>query len=492
MKRKYLVLLVLGVAVGGAITWQALKPPEPKKIITGKAEVVAELKSLVKATGEIRAKEFVDIQAEVPGVIVELNVREGDPVEVGAVLLRLDDTQLRADEMAAKAQVGAAAAEAKNTEVGVATAEANLAAERTVLASIKLELEQARITRDRAKASFDRKEELFQQNLVGSEEYEVAMAESRLAQQKFGWSEARIAQGEANVHAAETRVEAAKSVRDGAAQRVAAANASLARATDTLGKTVLRAPIRGLITKLNVEKGERAVPGIQSNPIATLMTIANMSIIEAEIRVPEADILTIALGAKAVVEVDALRDVKIQGEVTEIGQSPIQAGSDSGGGGSNQDSRDFKVVVRLLEPPPSLRQGLIATAEITTATRKEVLVIPLQAQTAREVEVDAEKHYVPPPEPVDDSLASPVAASRRKHTEELEGVFVMAGGRARFRPVKFGIIGGMDVEILEGLTAGDEVVIGPVQALRTLEEWDRIAIDEKKQHEDGVRLRKKR
>jgi HlyD family secretion protein len=255
-----------------------------------------------------------------------------------------------------------------------------------------------------------------------------------------------------------------------------------------LGKTVLKAPIAGLITKLNVEKGERAVPGFQSNPVATLMTIADMSVIEAEISVAEADIVMVELGAKAVVEVDAMRDVEIHGTVTEVGQSPIQAST----GGASQEGKDFKVVVRLAEPPAALRPGFTATADITTAIRDDVLVIPLQAQTAREVELDAEKRYVPPPEPIDDSLATPVSASNRRNLEELEGVFVMRDGRAHFVPVKLGIIGDMDVEVLDGLTDGDTVVIGPIKALRTLKEWDRIVIDEERQREDVVRLRKNR
>ncbi|MCA8950066.1 MAG: efflux RND transporter periplasmic adaptor subunit [Planctomycetes bacterium] len=488
MRKKTVVFLAVAVVIGGAITWQALKPPEPTKVLTAQAEVLDELRSIVSATGEIRAKEFVDIQAEVSGIIVEVDVVEGQNVAKGDILLRLEDLPFRADVNAATAQLKATEADAKNAEVGVATAEANLAAEKTALAGLKVELEQARTTRDRSDSSLTRKKELFQQHLIGSEEFEIAAADARIAQQTFELRQARIEQGEANIHAAETRVSAAASVLDGQLQRIEAARASLDRAKDMLDKTVLRAPIAGLITKLNVEKGERAVPGIQSNPIATLMTIADMSVIEAEISVAEADIVMVQLGAPAVVEVDAMRDVEIRGEVTEVGQSPIQDAATSGAG---QEGKDFKVVVRLDAPPKALRPGFTATADITTATRQNVLVIPLQAQTAREVELDAEKRYVPPPEPIDDSLVTPVAAADRRKLEEVEGVFVMLDGRARFRPVKLGIIGDMDVEVLDGLAAGDTVVIGPIKALRTLREWDRVAIDEKRQRESVIRLGKK-
>lgn len=493
MKRKTLVVwIVVIAAAGGGITWMALQPPKPTMVVTARAAKVPELRSVVQATGEIRAKEFVDIQAEVAGVIVDLPVREGDQVDKDSVLLKLDDLQLRADADAMRAQLGAAEADAKNAEVGVATAVANLAGAETAIANFKVELEQARITNDRAQASFQRKQELFEQKLIGSEEYEVASADARIAEQKLGWARARVEQGKADRDAVATRVDAAKAMRDGACKRIDAAQANVARATDLLGKTVLRSPIRGLITKLNVEKGERAVPGIQSNPIATLMTIADMSVIEAELQVDETDIVNVALGQPAEVECDALRDVKLQAAVTEIGQSPIQQTSSSGAGNSqNQEGKDFKVVVRLQAPPASLRPGFTATADITSATRQDCLVIPLQALTAREVEVDADGNYVPPPEPQPGQKA-PAEPAAREHTEELEGVFLLQDGRARFRPVKTGITGDMDIEVLAGLQPGDVVVSGPYQALRTLKEWDRIAVDEKKQADDALRLRKKR
>lgn len=492
MKRRTLVLGLAVLVVGGGVAWSSLQGPAATKVKTSLVERVPELRAIVQATGEIRAKEFVDIQAEVPGVIVELAVREGDTVEKGAVLLRLDDLQLKAEEDSARAQVGSAEADAKNAEVSVATAEANLAGEHTALANLRTELVQAEITAERAQASQRRKKELFDGGLLGSEEFEIATADARLAEQRRGWNEARVLQGEANLRAVSTRIDAAKAQLDGAKRRVEAAKAALARAVDQTGKTVLRAPLSGLITKLNVEKGERAVPGIQSNPVATLMTIADMSVIEAEIQVAEADIVNVALGAVASVEVDALRDVQIRGAVTEIGHSPIQASSAQNGNGQNQEGKDFKVVVRLLDPPASLRPGFTAQAEIVTAVRADCLVVPLQALTAREVEIDAEGRYLPPPEQEPMAQAVHASPSQRATTKELEGVFLLRDGRARFCPVKTGITGDMDIELLAGLDVGAEVVSGPYQVLRTLKEWDRIAIDAEKQKDDAIRLRKKK
>lgn len=482
MKRKTLVVLtLLTVVIGGAVAWQAMKPVPATKVVTAKVEKVASLRAIVSATGEIRANQFVDIQAEVAGVITELNVREGDKVEVGTVLLRLDDLQLRAEADAAVAQLGAAEADAKNAESSIATAEANLAGERTALANVRVEVEQARISCERAEASFRRKKDLFDADLIGSEEFEVASAEARLSKQRLAWNEARVAQAEANLAAMATRVEASKSLRDAACRRVDAQRAAVTRANDVVGKTVLRSPLSGLITKLNVEKGERAVPGIQSNPIATLMTIADMSVIEAEIKVAEADIVEVKIGASAEVECDATRETKFKGVVTEIGQSPIQTSSatSSSSSSQSQEGKEFKVVVRLAEPSKDLRPGFTATAEIVTATRADALVVPFGAMVRPEVVTDDAGNYVAPPEPVGSVPQKALTAAERARRKELSGVFLLRDGRAHFHPAKFGVIGtDNNVEVLEGLEEGAELISGPSQTLRTLKEWDRVEIDD--------------
>lgn len=485
MKRSTIVVLALLAAGAGAIAWQSMQPAPPTTVVVTKVVRVPKLRSLVKATGEIKAKEFVDIQTEVAGVIVELLVEEGDNVEEGDVLLRLDDLQLRADVEAMQAQVGAADADSRNAEVGVATAEANLAAEKTALANAKVEAAQSQTSLDRQLASYRRKESLHQQGLIGAEEFEIAEAEARLAEQRLDFSNARIRQAEANIRAAETRVDAAKALHDASMRRLEAQRASLRRSEDLAGKTVLRAPISGLITACNVEKGERAVPGIQSNPVATLMTIADMSVIEAEIEVDEADIVSVALGQAATVEVDAVRNLSMRGVVTEIGQSPI-LGSDQ------QEGKEFKVVVRIEEPPAILRPGFTASAEIETAVREDCLVLPLQALVVRERERGADGELVVPPKPMEgggDDGAVHASDGLRVDKEEIEGVFLLVDGVARFRQVQTGITGDMDIELLGGVDEGEEIVIGPYQKLRRLEEWDRIEVDRKQKAVDVVERR---
>ncbi|MEZ6037483.1 MAG: HlyD family efflux transporter periplasmic adaptor subunit [Planctomycetota bacterium] len=475
MKRSTVVLLTLAaVAIGGGV-WKSMQPKAPTMVTVTKVERIQKLEAKVKATGKIRAQEFVDIQAEVAGVIVELLVEEGAQVKAGDVLLRLDDTQLQAEVASAKAQVAAALADVANADVGVSFAEANLATQKVALASVKVEREQADISRERAEASYRRKEELFQEKLIGSEEFEVAAADMRLAKQRFDLQQARLEQAEAQCKALETQIEAAKTTRQRIDSQVAVVRAGLARAEDMLAKTVIRSPLGGRITACNVEKGERAVPGIQSNPIATLMTIADMSVIEAEIEVSEADIVSVRLGQEAVVEVDAIRDLQIKGVVTEIGQSPIQSTD-------NQEGNEFKVVVRLDDPPATLRPGFIATADIVTDTRENCLVVPLGVVVAREVELDEQGAYRAPPKPT--AGAEVMAADQqgsRRDKKELEGVFVIADGFARFRPVKTGIAGGVDFELLDGLVEGEQVISGPHDKLRSLAEWDRVEIDLKRQ-----------
>jgi HlyD family secretion protein len=499
MRRSVNYLLIPALVVTAAVVYFKLKPPEPTVVQTSRSERVDKLSSVVSASGEIRAKVFVDIQAEVAAIITELLVREGDAVKQGDILLRLDDTQLMAEVNGAKALFAASESEVKSAEVAVATAEANLAFERTAAANIRIEQEQALITLERAKASFARKKDLFDKQLLNAEEYEVAEAESRLSRFRLDFAKARVDQGDANVRAAQSRVEAARTAKEGAQRRGENSRAIVARAEDLLSKTVMRAPISGSITKLNVEKGERAVPGIQSNPLATLMTIADMSVIEAEIRVNETDFINVALGNKADVKVDALRDQKLSGVVTEIGQSPIQSASGGGGSSSNggmsssQEAKDFKVVVRLEDPPSSLRPGLSATAAIITAVKEHVLVIPLQALTAREVEVDEQGNYVPPPreEKAMVGVLSAQEPRRKEKKKELDGVFLVEAGLARFHPLKTGIQGEMDVEVTEGLAENVEVILGPSKVLQTLKEWDAVRVENKQKNGGQFGLGKK-
>jgi HlyD family secretion protein len=231
----------------------------------------------------------------------------------------------------------------------------------------------------------------------------------------------------------------------------------------------------GVITSLIVQKGERAVPGIMSNPQATLMTIADLSVIQAELKVDETDVINLALGNPATIKIDALPETTFEGEVTEIGNAPIKTSTTS-----TQEAKDFKVKVTLKKPSNKLRPGMSCTGDIITNTKNNVLVIPIQALTIREVEVDKDGKYHEPElkKKKVEGVAQADTSKDKIKKKELEGVFVINKEKvARFRPVKTGITGESEIEIVDNLKQGDEVVSGSFQTLRTIKDGTAVKID---------------
>jgi HlyD family secretion protein len=411
-------------------------------------------------------------------------VQEGQTVEQGQVLLRIDPFQARQDLASAQAQFDEADAEAGSALVQVSTAEAGLARDEFSIAAAESELKETESNRDRLKRLLDRKKELFDERIVSGDEYDAAESALSVAESQVVSARARLEQSRAERELDRVSIDQWKKQHEASLRRVAAAQANLERMQDLFSKTTISSPLSGVITKLNVEKGERAVPGILSNPQATLMTIADLSTIEAEIRVDETDIIRVAIGDKATVTVDALPDTPLAGHVTEIGNSPIGQTAE-GQTSSNQEGKDFKVVVQLDAPPSSLRPGLSASAEIFVDRRDQALVIPLQAVTVREVEVDGEGRYHEPElqqldqaqETEGAALAADAPPAEKKPKKELEGVFVRAAERVRFRPIKLGIAGESNVEVVDGLAEGEELVIGSYKTLRTIKDGDVIEVD---------------
>jgi HlyD family secretion protein len=239
----------------------------------------------------------------------------------------------------------------------------------------------------------------------------------------------------------------------------------------------------GVVTSLPKEEGEMVIGAMSFNP-TVLMTVADLSVMEAEVMVDETDITNLALGQEAVVEVDALEDLEIKGEVTEIGASAIVRGSDTSqaqaqlGANTGNQPKDFKVKIVLKNPPPNLRPGLNASADITTATRKDILAVPIQAVVVREV--DEEGKVVESGLSGGDGDDSPGEGGARTRGEEKDGVFIVQDRKAIFTPVKTGIMGDTDIEILEGLEEGQEIVTGSYRTLRQLENEARIRVEKKK------------
>ena len=487
-KRKRLLaiiaLVVVALVVGGALMSGGT---EPTLVQVGKVERLPELDSIVSASGEIRAKEFVDLQTEIAGVIVELPVKEGDRVEAGDVLLRIDPFQARQDVASSQARYDAALADESSALLQITMGEASAARDEFTIKAAQSDLARAESSRDLLQRQMERRKKLVDQELITTDEYESTESALRVAEADVAAAAARVDQARAESDLTKVTIDQWRKQHEAAGRRCAVSRAELERMQDLLGKTTIASPLGGVITKLNVSKGERAVPGILSNPEATLMTIADLSTIEAEMKVDETDIIMVSLGDRAVITVDALPDVELEGRVTELGNSPIGDTGQLLASSASQEGKDFKVVVRIDDPPPTLRPGLTANAEIYVEKRTDALVIPLQAVTVREVRVDAAGQYVPPDaselarleqgEEGGDGAPKAEAAAEELR-EELEGVFVREDQRVRFRPVELGIKGEAEVEVIAGLAEGQEIVTGSYKVLRTLKEWDPVEVEE--------------
>jgi HlyD family secretion protein len=235
----------------------------------------------------------------------------------------------------------------------------------------------------------------------------------------------------------------------------------------------IESPITGIVTRRNIEEGETVVIGTMNNAGTVLLTIAEMSVIQAEVEVDETDIPSVRLGQPAKVTIDAMPGQTFTGKVTEIGNSPIQTGT---GAQASTQATNFKVVVTLDQEIPEVRPGFTCTAVITTAVRDSAIAVPIQATTVREVIVDDKGNVIKPPEtekkPRRSSAGAAQAAELKpgQSLKELEGVFAVQNNKAVFVPVKTGIAGEKYFEVLSGLKEGDAVITGPFASVRSLAE----------------------
>ena len=428
---------------------------------TGKVQRL-DLTAVVSASGEIKPKTYVNIGANAFGKITRLFVKEGDRVRKGQMLAQLENVQSAADVNATRAALEAAQTDAIAADAALKTALADL--------------NRAKADAERMKLDWDRAQGLYQDALIAKSEYDS---------RKNAWESA-----DAGLAQAQARIAQAKAQKESADRRVAQARANLTRVSDVLQKTAYEAPFDGTITNLPVREGETVVIGIQNSPGSTLMSIADMSVITAEVQVDETDIVNVKLGQSADVTIDAIPKKSFPGVVTEIGNNAIVRSTGlatSQQTTASQEAKDFKVVVTLQNPPDNLRPGLSATAKITTATRSNALTVPIQALTVRrqsELEPKSnEKGSV-------QAAAPEKAASKDKDRdkEEIQGVFVIRNHKAEFVPVNTGIAGTTDIEVLGGLKEGDEIVTGSYKVLRTLRPGAGVRVDNtapKKEEEEG-------
>lgn len=411
-----------------------------------------DLASVISASGEIRPKTYVNIGANAFGKITHLFVKEGDSVKRGQLLAQLENVQPTADVHANQASLQAAETDAVAADAALKTSSADLL--------------RAKADYDRNKLDWSRAQSLFKDGLIAKSDFDS---------RRDAWETA-----DAGLAQAKARVEQAQAQKLSADEHVKQANATLTHADDVLKKTTYAAPFDGVITNLPVREGETVVIGIQNSPGSTLMTLADMSVITAEVKVDETDIVNVRLGQPADVMIDAVPKNIFHGTVSEIGDNAIVRSSGvstSQQTTASDEAKDFKVVVTLTDPPPYLRPGLSTTAKITTATRSNALAIPIQALTIRtksQLERERPKSSsgsVQAAEPAPQQLAS------KHENDEIQGVFVIRNKKAEFVPVTTGITGTSDIEILSGLKPGDEIITGSYKVLRTLRPGSGVKID---------------
>ena len=353
----------------------------------------------VSANGKIQAVKKVDISANSMGQVTRLAVKEGDAVKAGAFLLEIDPER-------AKASVAGLQAASAAAEQDLATARARLA---------------------QARSDFQRAEANRAAGIISQSDYEQLRTALATAEAGTQASLRRTDQSRANLR--ESRV--------------------------SLSKTTITAPMDGVVTARRIEQGETAVIGVQNQPGTVLLTISDMSKVEAELEVDEASIPNVKLDQKAQVRIDAYPNQVFDAVVTEVGGSPLLKVSQN-------EATKFKVKVQIQNPPLTIKPGLSAQAEIFTGSRENAVAIPLQALVMKEIK------------PKEGQKPAPGAA------KEEEGVYLLEGGKARFQPVKTGLLGELNVEITEGLKGGETLVTGPFRTLRDLKGGEALRVEKKR------------
>lgn len=396
-RKKILIIFAVIILIGVIIIFNQQSQREKSVKVTVEKVEKHDLTSTISASGEIKPKKNVNISAHLPGRIVKIGVVEGQMVEVGDFLLKLDSTQYEAI--------------ADRT--------------RAIIHSYKADLIRAEAGLKKDDSFYKRQKKLYKEKLISEEQLEGAQAQYDISK----------AQKQAILY------------------QIDQAEASLQSALDDLSKTVYNSPIDGIITSLRVEEGEIAMIGTMNNPGTILMTIADLSVMEVEVEVDETDVIGLGIAQQAEVKVDAFPDQTVKGKVTEIGSSALQKLT------SSQESKDFKVIITLENPPENLKPGLSASADIITAEKKDVLAIPISALVLRDKEEE----------------------EKNRNEEQEEGVYIVKESRVKFYPVEKGIMGEMMIEITSGLEEGQEIVVGPYSALRQLKDDMLIKPEEKKE-----------
>jgi HlyD family secretion protein len=438
------VLIVVGVILLGAAVVAANLWYRRDTGLNVQAEALRarDLEAIVSASGKVQPKRQVNVSANTPGRVTRIAVEEGQRVKAGQFLLEIDPKQL---------------------EGQLQRGEASVAAAQSSLLSARTAVEQGRANLELARQNLKRQEDLWKEGLTTRETLERAQNE--------------VTVREADLRARQQDIETNE-------QRIKQEQAGLSTTRYNLNQIIITAPMDGLVTRRSIEEGETAVVGTMNNAGSVLLTIADMSVIEAEVEVDETEIPAVSLNQEAKVTIDAVPDRTFRGRVTEIGNSPIQTTTQNTG---QRQATTFKVVITLEDQVPDIRPGFTCTAEITTAKRKDVVAVPIQALTVREMLYN-EKGDMVRETPTRRrrgaaaNLETPVSASNEPppgHTrKETEGVFAIRDGKAIYLPVKVGVAGEQYFEVLEGLKAGDQVITGPFSSVRELADGQTVRVQQ--------------
>jgi len=443
-----IVLVLAGIVVASILHGQA----SVTKVATGKV-ARQDLTSIVNGTGQIKPLTYVNVGATAFGRITHLYVKEGDHVKAGTTLATVENIQPQATVAAQQASIAAAHTDITSFQAAEKTAEANIL-------QGQADLEQKRL-------DFTRAQSLYDQKLIAKQDFDAKKA-------AYDMSTATLAQRQAALSQARAQTD---SQRGHTNQAIASQRANY----DALDKTISRAPFNGLVTNVPVREGETVVVGIQNAGGSTIMTLADMSVITAEVKVDETDIVNVSLNQPADVTVDALPGRVFKGHVTEVGDQALLRTtglSTTQSTTGTEEAKDFKVVVTLDKASDDLRPGLSATAKITTAHKPDVLTIHIQALVQRDPaqeKILAANGGKPPTA----GAATPAGAATRPQL--VQGVYVLQMDhkkqRVHFVPVTTGITGSTEIEVLSGVKDADQIVTGRYRILRALKSGTAVKVD---------------
>jgi HlyD family secretion protein len=423
--------------------------------------------------------QIYNITAEVSGRVEQIYVHEGDTVKKGQPLIKVDPTQFSLQTEGARANVTAAQADAANQRIAVQGAQTAVNQARASLGSAENDLERDKANFRYQQAEYNRNEHLVEQGVIPKSQFDQVRSLYEQAGAVVKSTESRVAQLREQVKSAELGVKQAQSVLDSSEGRLKQTEAVLGQQNDFLKKTIEYAPIDGVVSSLPVKVGEFALANFSTTP---LLTIADMSEVNAEISVDETDVDNVSIGQSAKVKVDALGDVDIDGKVFEKASSAVKrtTGQAVQQGVNTQEAKDFVVKVRLSptgDLASKLKPGMSTTATITTATVDDALAVPLQAIVPRDAPASSGQEA---------NQSDQSSATGISHKKEINGVFVIQkDNRAHFVPVQTGIKGDQEIEVKSGLSQGDEIVTGPYKTLRSLKDNDPVRREPKTESPDN-------